>query len=197
MSAPELQDFLADRAAQLDAFSGRDQFTLSAKFLTRHSKEIVPLIGKIVSEPAFRPEEVTRAKNEQVATIREREDQPLGSSSATSSPSSSRTTPTPTTTSACRTRSWPTRPSRSASSGRSSDRGRGSSRCAGRSTSRPVAELIRTLGKYKPAAAPAIAGTGLVDGEGEGAHAGRAQPGPPAGHLPHTRPGRGRGHSRD
>jgi zinc protease len=78
MSAPDLQDFLADRAAQVDAFSGREQFTLSAKFLTRYSEDIVPLIGRIIAEPAFLPEEVARAKTEQVASIREREDQPLG-----------------------------------------------------------------------------------------------------------------------
>jgi zinc protease len=78
MSSPEIEDFLADRAAQLDASSGREQFTLSAKFLTRYSQDIMPLIGRIVSEPAFDPEEVARAKNEQVADIHEREDQPLG-----------------------------------------------------------------------------------------------------------------------
>jgi zinc protease len=78
MSAPEIQDFLADRAAQLDASSGREQFTLSAKFLTRYSKDIVPLIGRVIAEPAFHPEEVARARTEQIADIREREDQPLG-----------------------------------------------------------------------------------------------------------------------
>jgi zinc protease len=78
MTAPAIQDFLSDRAAQVDAFSGREQFTLSAKFLTRYSQDIVDLIGRIIAEPAFLPEEVARAKTEQVASIREREDQPLG-----------------------------------------------------------------------------------------------------------------------
>jgi zinc protease len=157
MSAPELQDFLADRAAQLDAFSGRDQFTLSAKFLTRHSKEIGPLIGKIVSEPAFRPEEVTRAKNEQVATIREREDQPLGLVFRNVFPFLFQDHPyayfhlgmpdhvmayTPEQVRQFwkeqRSRPWVL------------------SLC-GQIDEQAVAELIKTLGKYKPAAAPAIA----------------------------------------
>ncbi len=77
-SASELQDFLSDRAANLVASANRDALMLQAKFPTRFSDEIVPLLKEVLTQPAFAPEEVERERQNQVAAIKGREDQPLG-----------------------------------------------------------------------------------------------------------------------
>ena len=77
-SATELEDFLSDRAASVGARAGRDTFALNAKFPSRFTDDLLPLIREIVAAPAFDPAEVERAKEDQIAGIRRREDQPLG-----------------------------------------------------------------------------------------------------------------------
>lgn len=77
-SASELQEYLSDRAAELDSSSSRDGLTLSAKFPTRFSEDMLALLHEILTRPAFAPEEVQREIQSQLATIKSREDQPLG-----------------------------------------------------------------------------------------------------------------------
>lgn len=78
MPATALQDYLADRASRLGASSGRESFSLSAKFPSRFSDDILGLMRQALFEPAFASEDVERAKEEQTASIRGREDQALG-----------------------------------------------------------------------------------------------------------------------
>lgn len=78
MSATELQDFLSDHAASLSSSSGRNVFAMEAKFPTRFAGNILPLISETLTSPAFDKTEVARAKKDQIADIKRREDQPLG-----------------------------------------------------------------------------------------------------------------------
>ncbi|MFP4071784.1 MAG: M16 family metallopeptidase [Desulfovibrionales bacterium] len=77
-SATEIQDFLSDRAASLDAYAGREHFTIGAKFLSRYQEDMTDLLIELITAPSFPAEEVDREVNDQIADIREREDQPLG-----------------------------------------------------------------------------------------------------------------------
>jgi zinc protease len=74
--AVAVQDFLADRAASVGASSGRDTFTLSARYPERFAKDLSALLAEIVGQPAFAPQEVERAKKNQLAQIAEAEDRP-------------------------------------------------------------------------------------------------------------------------
>ncbi|MGE4296553.1 MAG: M16 family metallopeptidase [Desulfovibrionaceae bacterium] len=77
LSATAVEDFLSDRAADLSARAGREVFSLHAKFPTRFSADMLDLVRETLTDPAFAPEEVDREKNNQIASIKAREDQPL------------------------------------------------------------------------------------------------------------------------
>ncbi|MFH1912694.1 MAG: pitrilysin family protein [Pseudomonadota bacterium] len=78
MSATEIQDFLGDHAASVGASSGRNVFALESKFPTRFTGEVLPLLRDILTAPAFDPGEIERSRQDQIAAIKRREDQPLG-----------------------------------------------------------------------------------------------------------------------
>ena len=78
LDAPAVQDFLADRAARVSAAAGRDAMTLQAKFLTRYTSDMLPLLTDIIRAPRFDDTEIERVKREQKAEIVSREDQPMG-----------------------------------------------------------------------------------------------------------------------
>ncbi|WP_035104767.1 M16 family metallopeptidase [Desulfohalovibrio reitneri] len=78
MSATAYQDYLANRAASVSARSRRDTFGLAARFPSRFSDEVLPVFRQTVLSPRFAPEEMDRAKREQIASIKRKQDQPLG-----------------------------------------------------------------------------------------------------------------------
>ena len=78
MTATEIQDFLSDHAASLGSTAGRNVFAVESKFPTRFTDKILPLISDTLTAPAFDETEVNRAKQDQIAGIKRREDQPLG-----------------------------------------------------------------------------------------------------------------------
>ncbi|TVM16881.1 insulinase family protein [Oceanidesulfovibrio indonesiensis] len=78
MSTTEIQDYLSARAADLNTSAGRDLLGVSAKFPTRFSEDVLDLVVQVLTEPTFPKEEVAREKNNQLATIMKREDQPMG-----------------------------------------------------------------------------------------------------------------------
>jgi zinc protease len=78
LSATEIEDFLSDRAASLAAEAGRDVFALDAKFPSRFSGDILPLVRDILTSPAFADTELDRARQDQAAQIKRGEDQPIG-----------------------------------------------------------------------------------------------------------------------
>jgi zinc protease len=77
-TATEIQDFLSDRAADLDAGAGRQSFSLQAKFPVQYSRDMYGLIREILFSPAFAPAEVDKAIRDQVAEIKSRDDRPTG-----------------------------------------------------------------------------------------------------------------------
>ncbi len=77
-SATQIQEFLAAHAADLHASANREMFTVSAKFPTRFSKDVLGLFQEVLSDPALSQEELQREKQSQVAEIISREDKPLG-----------------------------------------------------------------------------------------------------------------------
>lgn len=74
--APALDAFLEDRASQVSASSGRDTFSISARYPERFSKDIQDLLAEVIREPAFAQAEVDRAKKIQLAQIAEASDRP-------------------------------------------------------------------------------------------------------------------------
>jgi len=74
----ELERFLADRAASLDAAADKQTFTLSLRAPVRFSDDLFLLINEVLQEPAFAEAEIAREKNNQTAAIRTSEDRPLG-----------------------------------------------------------------------------------------------------------------------
>lgn len=78
LSANALEDFLADRAASLSASSGRDSFTVGARFPSRFQKDMYGLFADILAAPAFLKPEVEREVKDQLAAIKSKEDEPMG-----------------------------------------------------------------------------------------------------------------------
>ncbi|NDV26397.1 pitrilysin family protein [Desulfovibrio sp. JC010] len=77
MNATELEDFVSDRAASLGATAGREVFAINAKFPSRFTDDMLPLISEIISSPRFAAEELDRARQDQVSAIKRKEDRPL------------------------------------------------------------------------------------------------------------------------
>ena len=78
LSATELQDFLSDHAASMSSSAGRNIFALEAKFPVRFTGDILPVFRDTLTAPAFNEDEIQRARQDQIAAIKQREDRPLG-----------------------------------------------------------------------------------------------------------------------
>lgn len=77
MNATELEDYVSDRAASIGATAGREVFAINSKFPSRFTGDMLPLIKEIITEPRFAPEELDRARQDQVSAIKRKEDRPL------------------------------------------------------------------------------------------------------------------------
>lgn len=77
LNATELEDFVSDRAASLGATAGREVFAINAKFPSRFTADMLPLINEVITSPRFAAEELDRAKQDQVSAIKRKEDRPL------------------------------------------------------------------------------------------------------------------------
>ena len=73
-----MEAFQSDRAAALSASAGRQTFTLSMRQPMRFNADMFGLLKDVLSSPTFSPAEIDREKNDQLAAIKAREDQPLG-----------------------------------------------------------------------------------------------------------------------
>ncbi len=78
LDATAIEEFQSNRASDIGASSGRQTFTLRAKFPERFGDDMLGLFRDVLKEPAFAPEEVTREITNMKAAIKSREDQPLG-----------------------------------------------------------------------------------------------------------------------
>lgn len=78
LTANALEDFLADRAASLSVSAGRDAFSVAAKFPSRFAKDMYGLFADVLMHPMFRKAEVDREIQDQLASIKSKEDSPMG-----------------------------------------------------------------------------------------------------------------------
>ena len=78
MDAPAVEEYLGDRASAISASASRRTFSVSARYPARFSNDILRLFSRLVQEPTIAAEEVEREKADQIASIKLREDQPLG-----------------------------------------------------------------------------------------------------------------------
>lgn len=78
MDATAMEEFQSNRASGIGASSGKQSFTLRAKFPERFSGDMLGLFSDVLKEPAFAPEEVDREIANIQASIKAQEDQPLG-----------------------------------------------------------------------------------------------------------------------
>ena len=77
LSANQLEDFLADRASSLGANAGTETFSVSAKFPSRFSADMLGLVRQTLTSPAFAQKELARAREDQLNAIKHSEDQPI------------------------------------------------------------------------------------------------------------------------
>ncbi len=77
MTALQMEAFLAERAAGFGARSGRQVFWLASSQPSRFNKDIFKLFQDVLTDASFSEEEIVREKNNQVASIRSRDDKPM------------------------------------------------------------------------------------------------------------------------
>ncbi|MBI9110622.1 pitrilysin family protein [Maridesulfovibrio ferrireducens] len=77
MNATELEDYVSDRAASIGASAGREVFAITSKFPSRFTADMFPLIKEILTAPRFAAEEIDRAKQDQISSIKRKEDRPV------------------------------------------------------------------------------------------------------------------------
>lgn len=77
-TATQVEDFLADRAASLSAGASSEGFSVSAKFPSRFSADMLGLLREVLTAPAFARAELARAREDQQNAIKRGEDQPIG-----------------------------------------------------------------------------------------------------------------------
>lgn len=77
MSATEYEDYLADRASSINAAPGRQTFSVRFGGPSRFNGEVFKLLRETLEQPAFKEEELARARNNQKAAIKSAEDQPF------------------------------------------------------------------------------------------------------------------------
>jgi zinc protease len=77
-SANAVEDFLADRSASISAASGRDSFSVGARFPSRFQTDLYGLLAEVLTTPAVAKAEVARDVKDQLAAIKAKEDEPMG-----------------------------------------------------------------------------------------------------------------------
>ncbi|MFW6005500.1 MAG: M16 family metallopeptidase, partial [Desulfonatronovibrionaceae bacterium] len=78
MDFQQIQAFLKDRGASINASAARDRFSMSARFPSEHAGDIFNLLSRMVLYPSFSEHELNKALSDQLAAIRSQEDRPLG-----------------------------------------------------------------------------------------------------------------------
>ncbi len=76
-TAPQMEEYLADRAASISAFAGRQVFGLSMREPSRFNTELFKIFTDVLTKPSFLNEEVQREKEDQISSIRTRDDKAL------------------------------------------------------------------------------------------------------------------------
>ena len=77
-SLQDINVYLSERASGLSAGTSTKQFSLRMDAPKRFAPEVFALMKEVLEEPAFRDEDVARAKREQIAAIVSREESAMG-----------------------------------------------------------------------------------------------------------------------
>ncbi|MDR1947324.1 MAG: insulinase family protein [Desulfovibrio sp.] len=78
LTAVEVEDFLADRAASFSASSGRRSFSLHLESPARFTEDMFGLLSDSLVTPSMKEDEAARVRENQIAAIVMREDMPTG-----------------------------------------------------------------------------------------------------------------------
>lgn len=78
LSATAVDDYLNDRAASFGASSGRQTFSLAMDAPSRFNADMFAFLHDTLVTPAFKDEEAARVRENQIAAIVSKEDQPTG-----------------------------------------------------------------------------------------------------------------------
>jgi zinc protease len=78
LSATEMEEYLSDRAASFSSSSGRQTFAVSMDAPERFTPDLFALLRETLTEPAMLEEEAERVRDNQIAAVTMREDQPTG-----------------------------------------------------------------------------------------------------------------------
>jgi zinc protease len=78
LDAAAVEDFQSDRAASLDASTGRQSFTLSMNYPSRFAADMFWLLENTLAAPAMKKMEAARVRENQIAAITSQEDKPTG-----------------------------------------------------------------------------------------------------------------------
>ncbi|MDR2669424.1 MAG: insulinase family protein, partial [Desulfovibrio sp.] len=78
LSAVEVEDFLADRAATFSASSGRRSFSLHLESPARFTEDMFGLLSDTLVTPSMKEDEAARVRENQLAAVVMREDMPTG-----------------------------------------------------------------------------------------------------------------------
>ena len=78
LSAMQMEDFQSDRAASLSASAGRQSFSLSVDAPSRYLDDMFGLLESTLTRPAMAKEEAARVRENQTASITQREESPTG-----------------------------------------------------------------------------------------------------------------------
>ncbi len=77
-SATQMEDFQSDRAASISASAGRQSFSVSLSTPSRYLGDMLGLLQDTVTKPTLAKEEAARAREDQIASITQREESPTG-----------------------------------------------------------------------------------------------------------------------
>ncbi len=78
LKAPQMEEYIMDRAASFGASAGRQTFTVSMRYPSRFSADMFGLLRGTLTGATLPEAEISRVKESQTAAIVSREDQPLG-----------------------------------------------------------------------------------------------------------------------
>lgn len=76
-NAPDMERYLSDRAASLEAMAGRQVFGISMRQPARFNTDMFQIFRETLQTPNIDPQEVAREKTHMLAAIRSRADRPL------------------------------------------------------------------------------------------------------------------------
>jgi zinc protease len=76
-SAEEIADTIENQGASLSGFAGRNSFGINASGLSEDREMLMEMLTDSLLHPSFPDKELTKQKNQQIASIRQQQEQPM------------------------------------------------------------------------------------------------------------------------